>query len=79
MFFDRVTGEEHYGSIWIISQYLFARHLIEAAVLLLMGVMGIALGLFLGYHIYLTSYGLTTNESFKWGTFTQVHIFVVFE
>jgi hypothetical protein len=31
-----------------------------------MSVMSIALGLFLGYHIWLTSHGLTTNESFKW-------------
>ena len=67
VFFDRVTGEEHHGSIWIICQYMFARHLIESAVLVLMAVMGIALALFLGYHIWLTTTGLTTNESFKWG------------
>ena len=66
VFFDRNTGEEYHGSVWIIFQYLFARHLIESAVLLLMAVMSVALGLFLGYHIWLTSRGLTTNESFKW-------------
>ena len=67
VFFDRVTGEEHHGSVWIICQYMFARHLVESAVLVLMAVMGIALALFLGYHIWLTNNGLTTNESFKWG------------
>ena len=67
VFFDRVTGEEHHGSVWIILQYLFSRFLIESAVLVLMAVMAIALSLFLGYHIWLTCQGLTTNESFKWG------------
>lgn len=66
VFFNRITGEEKRGSISIILQYLFARYMIESAVLLLMAVMGIALPLFLGYHIWLTSRGLTTNESFKW-------------
>lgn len=67
VFFDRVTGKEHHGSLWIICQYMFARHLVESAVLVLMAVMAIALSFFLGYHIWLTSTGLTTNESFKWG------------
>jgi palmitoyltransferase len=67
VFFNRSTGEENQGSWSIIAQYLFARHLVEAAVLMLVSVMGIALGMFLGYHVWLTSRGLTTNESFKWG------------
>lgn len=67
VYFNRITGEEYRGSIVIILQYLFARHLIESAVLLLMAVMAVALLSFLGYHIWLTCRGLTTNESFKWG------------
>lgn len=66
VYFNRITGEEYRGNIWIILQYLFAKHTIEAAVLLLMAVMSVALVSFLGYHIWLTSRGLTTNESFKW-------------
>jgi hypothetical protein len=65
-FFDRTTGE-HVRSNWlIIVQYLFARKTLEFAALLVMSVMGIALGGFLGYHMYITSYNRTTNEDGKW-------------
>jgi palmitoyltransferase ZDHHC4 len=65
-FFDRYTGEEITSSKWIVFQYMFNRYLTEAAVLAIMSVMGAALGLFLAYHAWLTSRGLTTNESYKW-------------
>jgi hypothetical protein len=38
-----------------------------------MVVMAVALILFLSYHIYLTSLGMTTNESFKWGDVRRWH------
>jgi len=38
-----------------------------------MSVMSIALTLFLGYHIWLTSRGLTTNESYKWAQVKRWH------
>lgn len=65
-FFDRYTGEEYPSSKWIVFQYMFNSYMNEAAILALMSVMGFTLGLFLGYHIWLTSRGFTTNESYKW-------------
>jgi palmitoyltransferase len=70
VFFDRYSGEEYKADKWIIFQYLFHTHFAEAGVLAVMVAMSIALGLFLLYHCWLTSRGMTTNESYKWG---QVH------
>ena len=65
--FNRATGQEvEPGNVWILSQYLFTKFLMPASVLLLMAVMAVCLGLFLCYHIWITSRGLTTNECFKW-------------
>jgi hypothetical protein len=66
VFVDRMTGEQVKASRFIVYQYLFTAFMWEAGLLLLMAVMGISLSLFLGYHIWLTSKGMTTNESFKW-------------
>ena len=66
VFVDRVTGEEIPASKWILFQYLFNRYTLQAGQCLLMGVMSIALGLFFGYHCYLTSINMTTNEAYKW-------------
>jgi hypothetical protein len=38
-----------------------------------MSVMAVALGLFLLYHVYLTSVGMTTNESYKWSDVRKWH------
>ena len=72
-FVDRMTGQEYEATTWILVQFLFHTHLPEAAVLLLMGVMAVALGIFLMYHVYLTSYGMTTNESYKWSAVKKWH------
>jgi palmitoyltransferase len=66
VFFDRFTGEEIPATPWIVFQYLFHKHMMEAAVLTIMVVMAVVLGLFLAYHAWLISRGLTTNESYKW-------------
>lgn len=65
-FFDRYSGEEIQNSKYIVFQYLFNKYLLEAAVLAMTTILGAALILFLGYHVWLTSRGLTTNESYKW-------------
>lgn len=65
-FFDRQTGETIKASSWIIFQYLYARRTHEVAVAFVMLLMGIALACFLGYHVYITSVGQTTNENGKW-------------
>ncbi|KAL7575842.1 hypothetical protein ACA910_003162 [Epithemia clementina (nom. ined.)] len=65
--FNRATGEElPPGNFLILSQYLFSKFFLEAGVLMLMAVMAVCLGLFLCYHAWITSRGLTTNECFKW-------------
>jgi len=66
-FFDRASGKEYAADKWIIFQYLFHKHLIEAGVLAIMAVMAIAIGAFFVYHFYITSRGMTTNEHYKWG------------
>jgi hypothetical protein len=67
VYVDRFTGEEVPASKFIVAQYLFNRYLWEAGLFMLMAVMAVALFFFLMYHVYLTSYGMTTNESYKWG------------
>jgi palmitoyltransferase len=66
-FFDRQTGETLQATKTIIFQYIFARRSQEVGVTVVMAVMGIALTCFLGYHVYITSMGQTTNENGKWG------------
>jgi palmitoyltransferase len=66
VFVDRFTGQEVPATNYLLFQYLFDRFTLQCAVAILMGVMSVALGFFLGYHIWLTSRGMTTNESYKW-------------
>lgn len=75
VFVDRFTGQEVPATKFLLFQYLFDRFALQCAVGILMGVMSIALGLFLGYHIWLTSRGMTTNESFKWDDVRKWHKF----
>lgn len=72
-FFDRFTGEEVETSNWILFQYLFQSHFAAASVWIIMFAMSIALSLFLFYHVWLTSRGLTTNESYKWDAILKWH------
>jgi hypothetical protein len=65
-FFDRNTGEEFKATWFVVTQFLMVRRMPEVAVLAVMFVMGIALGGFLGYHCWLTSVNMTTNEAQKW-------------
>lgn len=72
-FFNKATGEEYPADWYIIFQYMFGKHFYMSGVFLLVSVMGLVLGGFLGYHIYLTSYGMTTNEAYKWGQVKKWH------
>ena len=72
-FFNPTTGEEFTADWWVVSQFLFQRNLYVAGVFLLMAVMTVVLSAFLGYHIWLTSRGMTTNESVKWGQVKKWH------
>jgi palmitoyltransferase len=70
-FVDRFTGQEFAATKWVVVQYMLHNYMYESGVLLLMGVMTVALALFLGYHVYLTSVNMTTNEAYKWGHVKQ--------
>eukprot|EP00578_Thalassiosira_sp_NH16_P014712 CAMPEP_0181124912 /NCGR_PEP_ID=MMETSP1071-20121207/26754_1 /TAXON_ID=35127 /ORGANISM="Thalassiosira sp., Strain NH16" /LENGTH=311 /DNA_ID=CAMNT_0023210289 /DNA_START=554 /DNA_END=1489 /DNA_ORIENTATION=+ len=72
-FFNAVTGAEVQADRIIVFHYLFARHLPICGVLLLMSVMSIALGAFLGFHLYISSMNMTTNEYFKWRAVKRWH------
>jgi hypothetical protein len=72
-FFDRYSGMEVPSSHWILFQYLMQIHFAECSIGLLTVVMSFALGLFFGYHAWLTSRGLTTNESSKWDAINRWH------
>ena len=68
-----VTGAEVEADYIIIFHYIFSRNMPICAVLLLMSVMGVMLGVFLGFHICITSFNMTTNEQFKWKRVRQWH------
>lgn len=72
-FFDRVSGSEFKATTWVVLQYLFHQYTYESGVLAVMAVMSIALTGFLGYHIYITCLGMTTNEHVKWGQVKKWH------
>jgi hypothetical protein len=65
-FFDRNSGKEFKATWFVVTQFLFVRRMPEVSVLAVMFVMAIALGGFLGYHCWLTSVNMTTNEAQKW-------------
>jgi DHHC palmitoyltransferase len=72
-FLDKASGKEYKADSWVIFQYMFHRHMYEAGILTIMAVMAIALAGFLGYHCYITSLGMTTNESYKWAEVRKWH------
>lgn len=72
-FYNIRTKEEFKANWHVVAQYLFVNKTFEAGAFVLMLVMGIVLGLFLGYHAYLVSSGMTTNESDKWNQVRSWH------
>jgi hypothetical protein len=72
-FFDRYSGREVPSSYWILFQYLMQAHFAECSIWLIAAVMSVALSLFTLYHVWLTSRGLTTNESYKWDAIQRWH------
>lgn len=72
-FFNAVTGAEVEADYFIVFHYLFARHFQICGVILLMSVMSGMLGIFLSFHLYITSRNMTTNEFFKWRSVRKWH------
>ena len=65
--FYNVRTKEEFKANWnVVAQFLFMHHTFEAGIFIVMVVMSIVLGAFLGFHAYLASFGMTTNESDKW-------------
>jgi palmitoyltransferase ZDHHC4 len=66
-FIDTLTNIQIPVTTYILFQYLVTVYMYEIAVLLVLIVMSMALTLFLGYHIYITTFtGLTSHEMYKW-------------
>mmetsp|Transcript_6302 Transcript_6302/g.14219 ORF Transcript_6302/g.14219 Transcript_6302/m.14219 type:complete len:369 (-) Transcript_6302:626-1732(-) len=72
-FFNAITGAEVEADYVIVFHYLFMRHSQICGVLLLMSVMAVMLGIFLVFHLYITSRCMTTNEFFKWRSVKRWH------
>jgi hypothetical protein len=72
-FFNAATGMEVKADYFIILHYLCMRHFEIVGVLLLMTVMSICLGIFLSFHLHITSRNMTTNEYFKWRAVKKFH------
>mmetsp|Transcript_22416 Transcript_22416/g.34560 ORF Transcript_22416/g.34560 Transcript_22416/m.34560 type:complete len:429 (+) Transcript_22416:115-1401(+) len=72
-FYDVATGREVKADWTVVAIYMFRARFTMAANLLLMTVMAALLGSFLGWHIWITSRGMTTNESFKWSDVKRWH------
>jgi hypothetical protein len=72
-FYNAVTGMEVKADYFIILHFLMMRHFEIMAVMLLMTVMSVCLGIFLGFHLFVTSVNMTTNEFFKWRAVKKFH------
>jgi hypothetical protein len=72
-FLNATTGIEVRTNCITVMNFLFANYFEIAGVLLLMSVMTVVLGTFLGFHLYIASYNITTNEYFKWRAVRKFH------
>ncbi len=72
-FFNIRTKEEFKANWHVVGQYLFVNKTFESGIFVVMLVMAIVLGIFLGYHVYLVSFGMTTNENDKWNQVRTWH------
>lgn len=72
-FFNSATGIEVKADYIIVFHYLCMKYFEITGVLLLMTVMSVCLGVFLGFHLYITARNMTTNEFFKWKAVRKWH------
>lgn len=76
-FVNRLTGHRYQATVYIVINFILIKHFELACLFIFALVMGIAICLFLTYHIYLLYNGTTTNETFKYETFQRIHIDMV--
>lgn len=67
-FINAQTNMEVEANLWVVIQFLCARHGPMVGHLLLMAVMAVVLTAFLLFHMHLIVRGMTTNEFYKWRT-----------
>ncbi|KAL3785135.1 hypothetical protein HJC23_013294, partial [Cyclotella cryptica] len=72
-FFDTSSRTEVKADYIIVFHYMCMRYFEIMGVLLLMTVMSVCLGMFLGFHLYITARNMTTNEFFKWKAVHKWH------
>jgi len=72
-FFNGKTGEKVPADPMVVFHYLMMKHFPVACVFIMMAVMSVALGLFFGFHLYIASRGMTTNEYYKWKMVKKWH------
>lgn len=72
-FVDRATGEEFAPTLSMVFLFVLGLQPALFIIFVLAVVMGIAVGGFLLYHLYLLAAGTTTNETFKWASIEQAH------
>jgi hypothetical protein len=66
-------GVEGRANYIVISHHLFRSHVQIVGVLLLMVFIVMCLGVFLGFHLYISSQNMTTNEYYKWKELKKKH------
>ena len=72
-FFNAKTNQVIPATSSVIFQFLLYRYFFIVGVIILMGTMGLLLTLFLGFHVYIASNGMTTNEFYKWRNLRKWH------
>lgn len=66
-FINVATGDEvDEVDLFLIGQYLTMQYFPIVSVGVLLLAMSLVLGIFVTFHLYITSRGMTTNEFFKW-------------
>jgi len=72
-FMNPYTRQEFKATYTMIARFLLYNNGALILILMLAAIMGFALSLFLGYHLYLISIANTTNEAFKWSQIRAVY------
>ena len=73
VFVDPSTGLQHPATWLMVLNYIAYRNLELVSLFFFALIMGIAVTLFLAYHLYLLVCGVTTNEAYKLDTFRSIH------
>jgi hypothetical protein len=73
VFVDPATDQQYRATWLMVLNYIAYRNLELVSLFFFALIMGIAVTLFLAYHLYLLACGATTNEVYKLDTFRSIH------